>query len=78
MAKRAKSTTLFVRTDAVLIHERNEIRFSEQRRSRRLPVAKLANGRHERLPFRKIGHMTVSPLVVGIHLEIVSRKNAQT
>lgn len=66
-----------VGTNPVLVHERDEVRFGEQRRPGRLAVAQLAHGWHELSALFKIRDVAVAPLVVRVDLKVVPGEHGQ-
>lgn len=65
-------------TDAVLVHERDQIGLSEQARSRCLTLLELAYTGHELFVFREIWELLVRPFVVWENIEIIAFAHGQT
>lgn len=60
------------RTDAVLVHERDEVGFGQQRRLRRDALLERQFVGLEALADLKLGEVIASPLVVDVDVEVVA------
>jgi hypothetical protein len=68
----------YCRTYTVLIHQRNEVCFSKVLRRGRVSLAQFTNGGLELFAFRKNWDSVPRPLVIRIHIQVVSLLNHQT
>jgi hypothetical protein len=76
--KRAHAASMPRLTNTVLVHESDEIRLGKKVRSRCRPFLELANRGHELLSFLEVWQIGIGPLVIRIHIEVVSPKNDES
>jgi hypothetical protein len=65
-------------TDTVLVHQSNEIRLGKEVRSRCHPFLELAYRGHKLLSFLEVWQIGIGPLVVRIHVKVVSPENDES
>lgn len=64
-----------IRTNAILIHQADQICLCEQGRSCRFTLPELADGGHKLFSFLKGRQLVARPLVVGKDFEVVPLEN---
>lgn len=66
------------RTNAILIHQRDKVRFGEKIRFARMAFPELADRRLKLFAFLEIGYLMPSPFIVWIYEQVILRQYYQT